>query len=339
MHAPRWIRLLAPAAALLAADLDPARAAEPAAAVAGAWEILEVTGVPHKRHECAFVAAGDIMYLLGGRRIQPVSRFDPRTRTWSEGAPPPVELHHFQPVVWQGRIFLAGAMTGRFPRETGLPNVLIYDPTTDSWETGPEIPADRRRGGAGSVVVGDTLYLVCGIVDGHWGGHVTWLDALDLRTGVWTRLPDAPRARDHFQAVVIDGKIHAVGGRRSSAETRETFQHVEAAVDVYDLARGAWSTLEASPLPTPRAGTSTLAWGERLLVAGGETFERPTAHPEVEMLDLRTGVWSRLPDLARGRHGTGLILWEGALYTASGSGNRGGAPELESIERLELPVD
>ena len=61
------------------------------------------------------------------------------------------------------------------------------------------------------------------------------------------------------------------------------------------------------------------------------------AHAEVEALDTVSGEWRALAPLARGRHGTGLVLWEDAIYTASGSGNRGGGPELETIERLLLP--
>jgi len=44
------------------------------------------------------------IYLLGGRRIQPADIYDPATRTWTLGAPPPVEVHHFQPVVWENKI-------------------------------------------------------------------------------------------------------------------------------------------------------------------------------------------------------------------------------------------
>ena len=62
-----------------------------------AWEILETSGMPHQRHECAFVGCDGSMFLPGGRRIHPVDRFDPATRTWTEGALSPVEIHLFQP--------------------------------------------------------------------------------------------------------------------------------------------------------------------------------------------------------------------------------------------------
>ncbi|MEO1253875.1 MAG: DUF5060 domain-containing protein, partial [Bacteroidota bacterium] len=42
--------------------------------------------------------------------------------------------------------------------------------------------------------------------------------------------------------------------------------------------------------------------------------------------------------MKEGRHGSGFVVIDNYLYTASGSGNRGGGPELTSIERLELPI-
>ena len=59
------------------------------------------------------------------------------------------------------------------------------------------------------------IYLVCGIQDGHRSGWVNWLDVYDPNTGAWSKLPDAPRARDHFQVAITQGKLVAAAGRRS----------------------------------------------------------------------------------------------------------------------------
>jgi hypothetical protein len=299
------------------------------------WEILDPEGRPHPRHEAAFVECDGKFYLLGGRRIQPVDIYDPVTNTWTHGQPPPVEIHHFQPVVWRGKIILAGAMTGKYPKEQGLPQLVIYDPQRDQWTMGAAIPEDRRRGGAGAVIADGKLYLVSGIINGHWDGHVTWLDAFDLETGEWEQLADAPRARDHFQASVIEGKIYAGGGRRSSAKTGDTFNLVVPELDIYDIATGEWVTAPAD-LPYPRAGTFSLALDGRYLVAGGESHRQNIAYNKVHAYDPLAAEWSDMPQFAVGRHGTGIFFYRGALYTCSGSGNRGGSPELDSLEVLRL---
>jgi hypothetical protein len=300
------------------------------------WSEVRCDGLPHARHEAGFVACGDHLYLLGGRGEKPVERFDPRSSRWEKAADPPMEIHHFQAVVWRDRIYLPGAMTGGFPRETPLDHIPIYEPATRSWARGPEVPEGRRRGGAGAVVVGDHLYIVAGIVDGHMGGYVPWLDRVDLVTGEWTVLDDAPHARDHFHAVLLENKIYAAGGRTTSHATGELFSLLVAPVDVYDLATGTWSTLP-EPLPTPRAGNAAVAAAGRLLVVGGESHTQGEAHDEVEAFDPHHARWETLPSLVTGRHGSGVAVWGGRLWIASGSGGRGGGPELTTVESAPLP--
>lgn len=246
-----------------------------------------------------------------------------------------MELHHFQAVEYDGRIYVVGAMTGRYPTEPPVPNVTIYDPATDQWIVGPEIPADRRRGGAGAVVHDGVIYIVAGIQNGHYDGHVAWLDAFDPRTNTWRRLPDAPRPRDHFHAAVIDGRIYAAGGRRSSAATGQVFELTVPEVDVYDIATGQWSTLPPSAnIPTPRAGTTAAVVNGRLLVIGGESAAQLEAHSEVEAYDPRTGTWTSLAPLLTGRHATQAAEYQGRLYIAAGSRTRG-ATEIDSHEVYE----
>jgi N-acetylneuraminic acid mutarotase len=326
-------------ASLSAAEpsLTPATATSPT--WAPTWQTVETINKPHARHEAAFVGLGSKLYLLGGRRIQSVDIYDPATNTWTEGKAPPVETHHFQPVFWENKIWLPGAMTGGFPREQALAQIPIYDPASDTWSEGPSLPADRRRGGSGAVIHDGKLYVVCGIINGHWDGHVAWLDVLDLKTNQWSRLPDAPRARDHFQAALVNNKIYVAGGRRSSAATKQVFDLTIAEVDVFDLATGKWSTLPAPAgnLPNLRAGSMSLGVGPLLLVAGGESVTQPHAYTQIEALDTRTGTWSLSANFARGRHGSGLARIGDTLYVAAGSGSRGGKPELDSLESYSLP--
>jgi len=289
---------------------------------------------PHARHEAAFVAVGDKYYLLGGRGIKPVDIFDSKTKTWSAGSKPPVEIHHFQPVVYANEIYLLGAMTGGYPGETPLPGIVIYSPANDAWRIGAEIPTNRRRGGAGAVLHEGKIYLVCGIIDGHRGGHVAWLDVFDPATGAWQQLPDAPRPRDHFQAVITDGKLYSLAGRTTVAATNP-FANTIGEVDVFDLAEGTWSTLPDT-LSTHRAGNAAIVLNANILVVGGESKDQVVAHSEVEALSVSSGKWRSLDSLSRGRHGTGVVHHNGQLIMASGCGNHGGSPELDDMISMRI---
>ena len=297
----------------------------------GVSPVAEAAAQITKRHEHGYVKVGARFYLLGGRGINPVDIFDPATGTWSKGASSPVEMHHFQAVVFENRIFVVGAMGGQFPKEPPLANVYIYDPSADRWQVGPAIPAGRRRGGAGAVLHDGEIYVVAGITNGHYDGHVAWVDAFNPRTGQWRQLPDAPRPRDHFHAAIIDGRIYAASGRRSSAATNQTFELTVPEVDVFDLRSNRWSTLPAtSNIITRRAGAGSVVLNGKLIVLGGESAQ-PLAHDSVEQLDPATGRWTALTPLAMGRHATQAVLHEGRIYLASGSRTRG-ATEVDTQE-------
>ncbi|MEM7658363.1 MAG: galactose oxidase [Bacteroidota bacterium] len=301
----------------------------------GTWSSIVAADAskPVKRHEAAFVKVGEKFVLLGGRGIRPVSIYDTQTQSWSEGAAPPVEIHHFQPVVLGEKVLIMGAFNGGYPDETPLPVIYQYDLASDRWSIGDSIPADRRRGAAGVVVFQDKVYLVSGIQNGHMSGHVPWLDEYDPATDTWSQLPDAPRSRDHFQAIVMENQMYLLGGRRSNAPD-SVFANPVGEVDVYDFASQSWRTI-AEPLPTLRAGNFVTSIGEEILVLGGESEFQELAHNEVEALHTQQETWRSLSPMLQGRHGTGAVWHRGHLFVASGCGNRGGSQELETMEAYE----
>lgn len=304
------------------------------------WESVEANGAPTARHEAAAIDFDGKIYLLGGRRINPVDVFDPETKTWTQKSKTPLELHHFQAVVVDDAIYILGAMTGGWPTEKPLDRILIYYPKTDTYEWGAEIPKDRRRGGAGAVYRDGKIYLVGGITNGHLDGYVNWFDSYDVKTKQWTVLPDAPHRRDHFQAVTAGNKLYAFAGRRSEQRANLPFEQTVYAGDVFNFDLQTWEEGSAKTnIPTRRAGNFAIASGDYVIVGGGESSEQVQAHNEVEVFDARSKSWSSWPNMLQGRHGTGFAIVDGYLYTVSGCGHRGGSPELTTIERLKLPED
>ena len=299
----------------------------------GRWDILDAVGQYTARFESGYIKVGERFYLVGGRQApQPIEVFDVASRTWKAGAVSPVTMHHFQPVVFDGKIYVLGALTGSQRGEPPLPDVYIYDPAADRWEKGPAIPGDRLRGAAGAVVHDGLIYLVAGHQLGHSSGHVPWLDSFNPRTGEWRRLADAPRPRDHFQAVVLDGKMYAAGGRRSAAATGHALDLTIPEVDVYDFASGRWSTLPATAnIPTQRAGASTVLLSGMIVVIGGESAADFRMHTEVEALNPVTMRWTTLAPLNHGRHGTGAIVHDGKIYTAAGSTRQRAGDSLQEV--------
>lgn len=299
------------------------------------WKLVEAINKPLPSHECSFINVGDCFYLLGGRHIKPVSIYNVAANTWSSGAKPPVEIHHFQAVAYKDDVYVFGAMTGKYPYETPLPNLLIYHTKTDTWSQGAEIPKDRRRGSSGVVIQKNKAFIISGIVDGHNSKHVPWVDMYDFKTQKWTVLKDAPRSRDHFHAALKNGKIYTAGGRNSSYATQQTFELTIPEVDVYDIKSNIWLTLpKENNIPTMRAGASVVFLDNDLVVIGGESMQQKKAHNEVEAYNIKTKTWRNLTDLNIGRHGSQAIVYKNRIYIAAGCGSRGGKPELNTMEVL-----
>ncbi len=311
----------------------------PAAQETQGRELIEAVSQATARHQAAMVAYKGKLYLIGGRRVNPVDVYDPATNRWTAMSETPIELHHFQAVVYDDAIYMIGAMTGGWPEEKPLEKVVVYYPEKDEFKFVHSIPEPRRRGGAGSVVYKDKIYVVGGITNGYLDGSQPWLDCYDPRTGDWIPLGDAPHARDHFSAAVVGGKLYAAAGRTTSQKTEQGFDLTVDQCDVYDFASNTWSSVDKSvSIPTQRAGNMAASIGGRLVIGGGESGTQTIAHNEVEGFDPNTRTWTSLPPLNRGRHGTAFATIGDYVYTASDCGNRGGAPELTSFERTKLPL-
>lgn len=303
----------------------------------GNWKRVLTKNTAHRRSESAFAELGGKYYLLGGRNTTKLDIFDPATGEWTSGADAPLEMHHFQAVTYQGEIWVLGAFTGPFPKEEPIAFIHVYNPEQDRWRTAGRLPDGRHRGAAGVVVYQDKFYLLCGNQEGHWTGHTTWFDEFDPATGEWKILPDAPHTRDHFQAAVIDGKLYAAGGRNSSHKTGHVMDQTIPQVDVYDFSSGKWSSLPASAnLPTLRAGTTVVTVGDRLIVLGGESTTQVPAHSEAEAYDISEGKWITMEPMLKGRHGMQAIYHHGKVCISGGAGDRGGGPELNSLDCWEV---
>jgi len=299
----------------------------------GQWQtVAPSSGSPTARNECSYVQAGNKFYLLGGRGTRSVQAYDPATNSWTTENSSSLGLNHFQAVSYNGKVYVASAFTGNCCHEVPVSNIQIFDPATKQWSIGPQIPSGRRRGAAGCVVYNNKIYVVCGITDGHSSGWVAWLDRFDPQTNTWVTLANAPRARDHFNAVVANGKIYCMGGRRSGYNG-STFNYTTAEVDIYDIASNTWSTLPSSKnIPTQRAAPAAALLGNDILIAGGETGSSSTSLNKTEAFNIVSQSWRTVASLNQGRNGTSAIVYNNKVYVVCGAGNRGGGNELNTQE-------
>lgn len=303
----------------------------------GKWTIIQSEAPITARHESCVAMVNNKMYVIGGRIRAPIDIYDIISKTWTTGPAPPIQLHHMQCVVVDGKIWIVSAWTKSYPNEALVDKTYVFNTIDLVWSTRTALPENRRRGSAASVLVGRRIY----VSHGSRGGHATsinstvetvgWLDYYDIDSDTWTtNLPTAPNPRDHTGgALVKDGTMICVSGGRIGAfvgwpDVPET--------DCYDLTKGKWNV--AADIPVLRSGSSygTTCDGQ-LMIAGGEG---PRAvFSDVHLFDGTT--WTQMPNLSRARHGSGLAVdcsckSSSKVFLPSGSGGPKGGPLLYSVE-------
>ncbi len=124
-----------------------------------------------------------------------------------------------------------------------------------------------------------------------------------------------PRAREHFHAAIVGGKLWAIGGRQGAINT------TVGQTDAFNFSTGTWETGFAQ-IPTQRAGYGVGVSGDEILVFGGEGGG--AAHAEVEAYDVSDDDWRSLTSMPVPRHGIQVAECGGAFYIATGGTKQGG---------------
>ena len=262
-----------------------------------------------------------------------------QTPRWERLAPVP-EARTEGSVTTDGRrIFLLAGFTA--PPSGTIRNgevpvtrdILIYDPATNSWEDGGQMPVATHH--TDFVRVGERSYLVGGYEGSGFGPRTDGVWIYDPATGDWREGGSPmPTPQGGLALSVLDGKIHAIGGTVANPDVLDRSEHTVSELDasvgtheVYDPATDSWERL--APMPTPRnhhiAGTvdgRIYVTGGRILGAGG----RATANMGItgtEIYDPATDSWSEGPPLPTGRSGSAGALLDGRFYVFGGEASDG----------------
>jgi N-acetylneuraminic acid mutarotase len=221
--------------------------------------------------------------------------------------------------------------------------VDLYAPASDSWRSGPDLPAavnhaaaavargrlyvlggygaersafvlaggrwttltlPARRAAAGAAAVRGTVYVVGGVGK---NGNARSMLAYDTRNGRWRTLP-GPRPRQHLAVAATRGRIYAIAGRTTGLNTNFTL--------VESWARGEKRWRREAPVPEARGGTGAVAIGSNIVSVGGEAPGGTVR--SVYSYDVTRRRWRRLADLPTPRHGLGVAALRGVVYVIGG---------------------
>jgi hypothetical protein len=229
--------------------------------------------------------------------------------TWTVAQPLPEPRFESFGVTFGGYIYFLGGITGDLGNiASAAPSrrVDIYDARTDTWSTGPELPADAPKHHLAVAVMPDGIYVVGGF-DGILAQQpdepfVPVPNAYALRGSTWVPLAKAPIARGASTAEAIGGKIYVTGG--VTTEGVRPFNQL----DIYDPVTDTWSSGPA--MPTPREHLASCAIDGKLIVVGGWNEDVSTGATEAYDPDART--WQVLAPMPTPRGGLAAVA-DGSL--------------------------
>jgi hypothetical protein len=200
----------------------------------------------------------------------------------------------------------------------------LYEPAADRWLNGAPLPR-----GANHVAVaaeGDLLYACGGFVEQNRRS-----DALafvyDSGSNAWRPIAPMPRPRGAAAAVMLEGRLHLIGGASEPAAERASVGWHE----VYDPKADRWTALK--PLPGARDHVGCVAHGGLIHVIGGRfnTFEYNTTLHHVYLPARDT--WELRAPMPTERSGHGLVVYRNRFWAMGGEGGEivGGVPRQARV--------
>lgn len=149
----------------------------------------------------------------------------------------------------------------------------------------------------------------------------------ELATDRWREIAPLRRPRGAAAAVMLDGRLHLIGGASEPASERASVGWHE----VYDPQADAWT--QRKPLPGARDHVGCVAHAGLIHVVGGRfnTFEYNTDLHHVYLPARDT--WELRAPLPTARSGHGLVVLRGRFYAMGGEGGilAGGVPRQATV--------
>jgi N-acetylneuraminic acid mutarotase len=178
----------------------------------------------------------------------------------------------------------------RWTRETLLPGQVLNAPA--------------------AVAFGSKLYVIGGFA-GESNVPTARVHVFDTVTKRWTDSAPLPAARGGHAAVVLDGRIHVLGGG-NDVSTLATHS-------VYDPATDTWTS--AAPLPRSEGSPAAVVLGGKIYAIGGRCgFDD---YGDTFVYDPASNSWSRGPHLPP-RGTAGAAVWRASIYVFGGESQRTG---------------
>jgi N-acetylneuraminic acid mutarotase len=245
---------------------------------------------------------------------------EPGIFAWSQGAPSPQPRFEANGAVIDGQLWVMGGFTASTLQVTR--KIDIYDPATDSWRPGPDLPGAETH--IGVATVGRDIIVVGGF-SGTFSNGPRPPDIADVwrwsaADGVWNPGPPLPGARAAFACALLGHQLHVAGGLGpdGASDAPEHF--------VWDITADPSSAtwVIAAPLLDARNhGGGAALGGSFYAVAGRHQWNELSGDvPDLNQFDPASGAWIDLTPIPTPRSeiaASTTAMSDGRLLVIGGS--------------------
>ena len=173
----------------------------------------QIASLPYRLATHSMAALNGNLYVVGGNDTpvgggaMPMFVYASESDSWSQSdALLPTGREHLAVVAAEGKLFVIG---GRYNQDHNVPTLEIYDPQTDSWTRGPDMPTPASGLTAAYMdgrihVTGGEDLIASTVINQH--------QVLDLATMTWEQLPDLPGSRHGLTSQAVNGQWVVIGG-------------------------------------------------------------------------------------------------------------------------------
>jgi len=195
-------------------------------------------------------------------------------------------------------------VAGSFIYVLGGPSTAVVDRFDGKrWHRETTLPGGKVNAPA-AVSLDGRIYFIGGF-SGSTNEPVSTVRVYDTAARTWSTAAPLPAPRGGHAAVVLDGKIHVVGGGNSESTIADH--------SVYDPATNTWS--RAAPLPRAEGSPAAVVFDGKLYAIGGRSG--PSDFGNVYVYDPGSDSWSNGPPIPP-RGTAGAAVFRGAIYVFGG---------------------
>jgi N-acetylneuraminic acid mutarotase len=193
------------------------------------------------------------------------------------------------------------ALAGTGPDGKPVSDVERFD--GKSWRRETALPGEGLNAPA-AAAIGDTIYLIGGFGT-TTNRPVTTVHRYNTRTRSWSAAAPLPAPRGGHAAIVMNGRIHVIGGGNSMSTIDDH--------SVYDPAANQWT--ERARLPRSMGSPATAVLGGKLYSIGGRSG--PNDFGDVHIYEPAKDAWT--PGVTIPARGTGgAAVSGGSIYYFGG---------------------